>query len=678
MPNVAVSVVPCVRGLSRATNRRRVIMSVQFGRWSFDSEQPSMEYLDKIKAMLVPYSPDGCESYAMGCVRILYGAFHTTRESRREVQPHVTTSGAVITWDGRLDNRTELISKLRDGVNIHSTDVSIVAAAYEKWGTDSFAKLIGDWAISIWNPDNHSLFLTKDPIGTHHLYYSIDKDHVTWSTLLDPLVLFAGKTLKICEEYLAGWFSCLPAAHLTPYVGILAVPPCSVVLVRPDKHTVNKYWDFDPSKRIRYRTDAEYEQHFRTVFAEAVQHKLRCDRPILAELSGGMDSSSIVCMADDLIARGATEHIQIDTISWFDDTNPDIDERPYFTKVEEKRGQVGCHIDLGGSRQREEEVCLQGSFRSEFGNDSFAPIPVPNRTLSSELFRQYAACIRSREYRTVLSGIGGSEFMGDGVPTPIPELQDLIATARFGALARRLTAWAAKMRNPRLSLFLESLRGFLPLMIAAPPKGVRVASWFDRDFVRRNHLAFCGYPIRVKLFGASPSFQEQLATLESVRRILAFRGLQSNLLREMRYPFLDRNLLEFMYAIPREQVVRVGQRRSLMKRALIGILPDELLNRKRKMPNNHKRDVIPPKPITEEWPSVEEIDWPFVSSSMHIVDPIRFLDALQRPRHGEIGAIQSLQYTLTLESWLYHLTMRGVVANSIANKRQGSCSLKTK
>jgi asparagine synthase (glutamine-hydrolysing) len=213
---------------------------------------------------------------------------------------------------------------------------------------------------------------------------------------------------------------------------------------------------------------------------------------------------------------------------------------------------------------------------------------------------------------------------------------------------------------------LESLRGFLPPMLAGLPKGVRVASWFDRDFVRRNRLALCGYPIRVKLFGASPSFQAQLATLEGVRRVLAFRRLQANLLREMRYPFLDRNLLEFLYAIPREQIVRVGQRRSLMKRALIGILPDELLHRKRKTPNNHNRELIPPKPMTAEWSSVEEIDWPFISSSMHIVDPIRFLDALERARRGEIGAIQSLQYTRTLESWLNHLI--------VATRRQGLAS----
>ena len=70
--------------------------------------------------------------------------------------------------------------------------------------------------------------------------------------------------------------------------------------VPPVNATVERYWDFDPAKRIRYASDREYEQHFRTVFAEAVRRRLRSERPVLAELSGGMDSSSIVCMADSL------------------------------------------------------------------------------------------------------------------------------------------------------------------------------------------------------------------------------------------------------------------------------------------------------------------------------------------------------------------------------------------
>ena len=63
-----------------------------------------------------------------------------------------------------------------------------------------------------------------------------------------------------------------------------------------------------------------------------------------------MDSSSIVCMADTIIARGAAETPRLDTISYYDDSEPNWNERPYFTKVEEKRGRTGCHIDVGYAR----------------------------------------------------------------------------------------------------------------------------------------------------------------------------------------------------------------------------------------------------------------------------------------------------------------------------------------
>src|SRR6267378_5379454 len=397
-------------------------MSVQFGRWNFDGKPVDRDYLEKAKASIAPYGPDDAGSYSKGNISILYHAFHTTKESRRETHPHVTASGAILTWDGRLDNRTDLIRHLRDIVTAASTDVAIVAAAYEYWGSDCFAMLIGDWALSLWDPHTRSLILAKDPIGTRHLYYSFDNDQVTWSTVLDPLVLFAGKTFALCEEYIAGWFSFFPATHLTPYVGIHAVPPSSYVLISPGKHTVNKYWDFDPGKRIHYRTDSEYEEQFRTVFGEAVRRRLRSDSPILAELSGGMDSSSIVCMGDAIIAHGAAETPRLDTVSYYNEDEPNWNERPYFTKVEEKRGRSGCHI----------EVRSDDSFRLDFDSDRFAATPgAGNRP--NESAKKLAACVTSNEARVLLSGIGGDEVTG-GVPTPLPELENLLATARFGIL----------------------------------------------------------------------------------------------------------------------------------------------------------------------------------------------------------------------------------------------------
>jgi asparagine synthase (glutamine-hydrolysing) len=185
-------------------------MSVQFGCWNFDGRPTDREYLAKAEGMLAPYGADGRGTYIKDSVGIVFHALHTTKESRSEAQPHITPSGAVLTWDGRLDNRAELIRELRDTLTTASTDVSIVAAAYEAWETRCFAKLVGDWALSIWDANTQSLILTKDPIGTHHLYYSLDNDEVTWSTILDPLVLLSGKTFALCEEYIAGWFSFSP------------------------------------------------------------------------------------------------------------------------------------------------------------------------------------------------------------------------------------------------------------------------------------------------------------------------------------------------------------------------------------------------------------------------------------------------------------------------------------
>ena len=569
-------------------------MSVQFGRWNFEDQPPGPDYIEKVSATLAPFGPDSNESYSKAGIKILYRAFHTTKESHFEKQPHISSSGAVITWDGRLDNRGDLISELRDSATFNSTDVAIVAAAYEKWGTNCLGKLIGDWALSIWNPREHSVLLAKDPIGTKHLYYSFDDKQLSWSTILDPLVLFARKAFEICEEYIAGWFAIpvFPAAHLTPYIGIHSVPPSSSVLLRPGKHIVGKYWDFDPGKRIRYRTDAEYEEHFRSVLATAVQRRLRSDRPVLAELSGGMDSSSIVCMADIVIARGIANCPRLDTISWFNDSydhlERDSNELHWISKVEQKQGRTGFHINTGALQQgAAKEAGSRKWFESEFDNDRFAATPVPNKGLS-EHFKQYAAYMKSQGHRVTLSGIGGDEATGSGVPAPTPELQDLLARARFVTLARQLNAWARKMRKPRLPLLWEAVQRFFSARVDSP-REMRPAPWLRPGFVRRNRAAFSGYPFRVKLFGPLPSFQGQIDELEANRRFVSRCVLHPKLLREIRYPYYDRDFLEFMYAIPREQIVRVGQRRSLMKRALVGIVPAEILNRRRKA-------FVPPKP----------------------------------------------------------------------------------
>jgi len=611
-------------------------MSVQFGRWNFDGKPLASDYVNKVHAALGPFAPDRGGSFLRAGISVIYRPFHTNTESRRETQPYLCTSGSVITWDGRIDNRGELTSQLKDDLAADSPDILIVSAAYQRWGTACFARLVGDWAVSIWNPADRSLLLAKDPIGVRHLYYFLEERQVTWSTVLDPLVLLGGCRLKLDEEYLAGWLSFFPASHLTPYVGIRSVPASSYVLIETERRTVLEYWHFDPGKRIQYRNDTDYEEHFRSVFAQSVRRRMHSDMPVLAELSGGLDSSSIVCMADTLAVPGVSETTRLDTVSYYDDSEPNWNERPYFESVEERRDRVGCHINTASR--------MIPNF--DFDNARFSATPDAACHDSGE-GEELAAYVISHGNRVLLSGIGGDEVMG-GVPTPTPELSDLLARARLTGLAQQLKAWALSKRRPWFHLLMEAASEFVPPVFLGVPERQRPSPWLRADFVRRQRSALLGYPTRLKLFGALPSFQENLNTLNVLRRELACTALSSNPPLEKRYPFLDRDLLEYIYAIPRQQLVRPGSRRSLMRRSLRTIVPDEVLNRKR------KAFVVraPLAFIRAHWEGLIEMNRQMICSALGIVDSTAFLEALCRARRGEEIPIVFLMRTLVLELWL--------------------------
>jgi asparagine synthase (glutamine-hydrolysing) len=610
-------------------------MSVQFGRWNFGGKPVDPAYLEEVGAIIAPYGPDDRGCLLDAGLTILYHALQTTKESRRETQPHRTESGSVLVWDGRLDNRAELMSQVADRP-LTSTDAYIVGAAYEKWGIDCFGKLIGDWALSIWDPKSRALVLAKDPIGTRHLYYAVDEHQVTWTSVLDPLVLFAGRSFSLSAEYLAGWLSLFPATHLTAFEGILSVPPASFVLIQREKCVVRAYWNFDRGKRIRYRTDLEYEEHFRTVFATAVQRRLRSDRPILAELSGGRDSSSIVCVADALLARTSAETPRLDTVSCYTDSEPNWNERPYFAKVEEQRGCAGYHIAIGGS-----------DIEIECPSKKFSASPAWLRGPSSEARRGFSAWMASQEHAVLLSGIGGDEVTG-GVSTTVPEFQDLLVTGRFKLLACQLKIWALYKKVPWFHLLLQALRGFVSSIDTDIPTPMRSSPWLTARFRESNRAALSGYETRTNIFRPLPSFQENLSTLAALQRQLSCIPLALDPPHERRYPYLDRDLLEFLFSIPREQLVRPGQCRSLMRRALAGIVPDEILNRKR------KAFVVrtPLLALSKLCANASESRESMLSAALGIVDQKGLIRSLQGARNGEAVAVVGLLRTIALESWL--------------------------
>jgi asparagine synthase (glutamine-hydrolysing) len=353
-------------------------------------------------------------------------------------------------------------------------------------------------------------------------------------------------------------------------------------------------------------------------------------------------------MADEIIARGTAETPRLETISYYDDDEPNWDERPYFTKVEQKRGHTGWHIDVGTKGLCRDK--LQELFEDPHGPGLATP------GSNGRSFPQFGACIASQGNRVVLSGIGGDEVMG-GVPTCLPELENLLARGQVRTLARQLRVWALQMRKPWFHLFLGAMREFFPPAFIATPKYLQPVPWLRSEFVRRNRLALTGYPIKLKLFGALPSFQGNIATIDQLRRQLCCTTLAAEPHYEKRYPYLDRGLLEFVFAIPREQLVRPTQRRSLMRRALVRIVPDEILNKKGKAFGGRSALVA----ISDQWTHLVEITQSMVTGSLGIVDPQRFLEVLQRVRSGEQVPIVAIIRTICIEMWLRHLRSLGII-----------------
>ena len=358
--------------------------------------------------------PDGESLYCEGPAALIYRPFHTTRESRREEQPYVSRRGFVVTWDGRLDNREDLLAEFRGDLDRSATDVSIVASAFDRWEIDSFRRIVGDWALTIWRPEEKELIFASDFMGVRHIFYHLRADQVRWSSDIAPLVLLAGVKFHMDDEFVAGYLAHNPDGHSTPYREIREVPPGQFVRVRPGNVSVERFWRFSPHTRIRYKTDRDYEEHFRHVFRQSVRRRLRSDSPVLAELSGGLDSSSIVCMADDILANEGADTPRLDTLSYYDKTEPKGDDWVYFQKIEEKRGRAGIHID--SSKMAKSPASLE--FRE------FCPFPGA-LGVSNELGDERADAVRKSGCRVVLSGLGGDEFMG-GIPDPRSLLGDLI------------------------------------------------------------------------------------------------------------------------------------------------------------------------------------------------------------------------------------------------------------
>src|SRR5260370_3987518 len=360
------------------------------------------------------WAPDGTFVRALGGIGMGLQPYHTHQRSNLECQPIVDDLGNMVSLDGRLDNHNDL-RELLEIPDPNTSDSLIVLAAFQKWGEESFTRFIGDWAVAIWLHANRSLYLARDHAGTRTLYYEIRGEQVVWSTVLETFVV-RPQSRMLSDAYAIHYLSCLSVRDLTPYMGITAVTPAHYVVFPANAISRTRHWQWAATERIIYQKDVEYEEHFCALFQQSVGRLTGSGSPVLGQLSGGMDSSSIVCMSDTLRrSRGVPPAGLIDTISYFDDTEPNCHEKPYFSLVESLRGKAGVHVDLSGSELDLGLPPRQPILCSLWPEDYQASSDQPEVVLG---------------YRVVLSGIGGDELLG-GVPTALPELADLLHSRRM-------------------------------------------------------------------------------------------------------------------------------------------------------------------------------------------------------------------------------------------------------
>ncbi len=619
-------------------------MRAFFGIWNFDGKPVSPFLTARAHALLRPFAGTRTAITQNGSLVVVSDTVAPGRESASAV-PDWDRVAPNILWCGRLDNRAEIAAISGRKPDL-LTDQQIIQLAYQGCPGDGiFSRLLGDWALAVVRQPDQELILGRDFLGVRPLFYRIHGATVTWSTHLAPVVLLADAIPALSEPYLAAWLSFFPESHLTPYRDILCVPPASFIRITPNGTSSQTYWTLESAKPVRYRTDQEYEEHFRAVLRESVARRIQSEAPLLAELSGGMDSSSIVCVADDLLANG-TAASRLDTVTYFDSEEPNWDELPCAAKVEETRGRIGHHIDVGPAQSTAQDGFAAG----------FSPVPGPLAT-TSPAAQAFNRIISENRYAAVLSGLGGDELLG-GIPTPVPELADLLARLHLLTFLRRSFDWALAKRKPIAGVWRSACASFLPPSAGGSSLAERHWTWLAPGFRARNLDRLSVPSVRFRFLGPLPSLQANAAAMEALSRQISCAPVSAERCYEWRYPLLDRDLVTFCSCIPREQLVRPNQRRSLMRRALAGIVPAEILERKRKA--YVSRGLV--KVLAAQWEILRNT--PLKSEAAGIVNTASLSLCVDRAKQGRDVRILPLLRALALEQWLRGLEMPAVPPRS--------------
>jgi len=527
--------------------------------------------VERMLDRLAHRGPDAAGVWCVGTVGLGHRLLHTTPESLRERQPLTSaTSDLVLTADARIDNRAELCSVLLAPADV--TDAELILRAYERWGERSPEHLLGDFAFAIRDARRDVLFCARDHLGVKPFYYHHAPGRLfCFASEIKGLLALPDVPRRLNETRVADYLvPLLEDKVITFYEEIVRLPPAHRMTVSRDAVRIEEYWALDPEREIRMKSDEEYAEAFREIFTEAVHCRLRSAFPVGSMLSGGLDSSSIVCVARKQLSEEGRGPLH--TFSAIFPDLPECDEREYIDAV----------LAEGGVKQ----VYVHGDKLSPLANlDAMLgcqdePFYAPNLYLHWALYD----AAKQAGMRILLDGIDGDTTVSHSLLL----LADLTRAGHWRQLAAEAGALSRNLGQPAWRVVWNW--GVKPLAPHTFRRAWRALRGRDGPVSRVN-------PLIRETFARSKTVAPRLEAMLKQRRTAGtaredhLQHLASGLVPfvlevadraaaafglEPRYPFFDRRAAEFCLALPARQKLRLGWTRFVLRHAMTGLLPAKL------------------------------------------------------------------------------------------------------
>ena len=540
----------------------------------------------------------------------------------------------VLVFDGRIDNRGELIAEL-SGVDATTDDAGLALAAYRAWGNACPSRLIGDFAFGLWDEDARRLLCARDPLGVRPLYVLLREGVVGFASQLRQLRALCPETPPLDMEYVADRLALgvdRPNSDRTPYRGLSRLEPGHRLVAENGGVRIERYWEWRARAGRDHRNDEDYVDEFRDTFSEAVASRTWGSEPVWTDLSGGLDSSSITSVASRLRGRPRLSPV---TVVFGESTFSD--EREWAAEVERAVGLERHDIDgdvhhvfsrLAEAVQHWEEPHGAAAF---FG-----------------VHERYARLMEGGGVPVLLSGIGAEAVVLSKHQEPA-HLADLLRRGRLIELWRELDRWQRALKMPLSNLAfgyaLRPLMGRAGISYGWTPGG---HDWIDRGFAAEWNLRDRARSGNMPRAGRGAADQWHVERIGWITGFL-LRGYLEKAC-DIRYPFLHRPLVELALAMPWSLKAVPGEPKAILRRAMKGILPERVRRRTQNASTGHAAY----NGLRKEWPVLEKLVDSSVLVELGAVDRERLRTALHLARQGHAPDLGGLLSTLTLDAWLQH------------------------